>query len=306
MITLKQLNHLQAICQYGTLHGAAKAVHLTHSALTRSLHNLEEALGITLFERHKTGMEPTEFCKKILIQSEQVLLAVKDIERDANLARNIEDGRLHILVGPGTKGIVLRETLPRFFQLHPNIEIRITEAMPAEAKELLLKREADFLISGAGSFTGSEEMKIELLKPIPVQALVRNDHPLAGKQVSLNTLFEYPLVAASYFSSNHPFLKVLAQRLNKGVNLTPRVICSDNDTLKNILLKTDAWMASPNLEMYMDEDQLVVLDIPELNLTNKLSIIELVGRSRSPAAQKFLAICKDYFNDLEVEGTPAK
>ena len=299
MITLKQLKHLQAICQCGTLHGAAKSVHLTHSALARSLHNLEEALGLSLFERHKTGMEPTEFCANILAQSEQVLLAVKDIERDADLARNIEEGHLHILVGPGTKGMVLRESLPEFFKRYPNIEVRITEAMPQEAKELLIKREADFLISGSGSFTGSTELNIELLKAVPVQVLVRKDHPLVGKKINLTTLFEYPVVAASQLSSDHPFLKVLAQKLGGSINLTPKVICSDMGILKNIVLKTDAWLGTLNLEMNMDDGQLVTLDIEKLELTNKLSIIELVGRSRSPAAQKFLEICKKYFDELQ-------
>ena len=300
MITLKQLNHLQAICQYGTLHGAAKAVHLTHSALTRSLHNLEEALGIALFERHKTGMEPTEFCKKILLQSEQVLLAVKDIERDADLARNIEEGHLHIIVGPGTKGLVLRETLPEFFKRYPNIDIRITEAMPEDAKELLMKREADFLISGAGSFTGNTDLKMELIKPIPVQVLVRKDHPLVGQKLTLSKLFAYPLVAASQLSSDHPFLKELAKRLNSEVNLTPKIICSDSLILKSILLKTDAWTGSLCLELNIDDGQLVTLGINQLSLTNDLSVIELVGRSRSPAAQKFLEICKAHFDSLKL------
>jgi len=299
MITLKQLKHLQAICECGTLHGAAKSVHLTHSALTRSLHNLEEALGLALFERHKNGMEPTEFCANILAQSEQVLLAVKDIERDAGLARNIEEGHLHILVGPGTKGLVLRESLPEFFKLYPNIEVRITEAMPEEAKDLLIKREADFLISGSGSFTGSNELSIELLKAVPVQVLVRKGHPLAGKKVDLNTLFEYPLVAATQLSSDHPFLKEMALKLGTNFSLTPKIICSDTGILRKILLKTDAWLGSLSMEMNMENGELVVLDVVKLELTNKLSIIELIGRSRSPAAQKFLQICKRYFDELE-------
>jgi len=300
MITLKQLNHLQAICQYGTLHGAAKAVHLTHSALTRSLHNLEEALGISLFERHKTGMEPTEFCSKILLQSEQVLLAVKDIERDADLARNIEEGHLHIIVGPGTKGLVLRETLPNFFKQYPSIDIRITEAMPEDAKELLMKREADFLISGAGSFTGNTGLNIELIKPIPVQVLVRKDHPLVGQDITLAKLFTYPLVAASQLSNDHPFLKELAKKLNTEVNLTPKIICSDSLILKSILKKTDAWAGSLSLELNLEDGELVSLGIDQLSLTNNLSVIELVGRSRSPAAQKFLDICKAHFDALEI------
>jgi len=297
MITLKQLKHLQAICQHGTLHSAAASVHLTHSALTRSVQNLEEILGMTLFVRHKSGMEPTEFCKQILTQSEQVLLAVKDIQRDADMARNIEQGSLHILVGPGTKGLVTQRSVPYFFMKYPNINIRISEAMPKEASKLLLNREADFLISGAGSFTGSEGFNIELIKLIPMLPMASKNHPLMGKKVHWDELIEYPLVAASYLPKNHPFLTTLAKYIKKEVTLRPSVVCSDTLTLKNILLKTDAWMVSHSLDLTMDlnDGDLVPLNIQPFELVNNLSVIELKDRSRSPAAQKFIDVCKEQF-----------
>ncbi len=297
MITLKQLRHLQAICQHGTLHGAATAVHLTHSALTRSVQNLEEILGMSLFVRHKTGMEPTEFCHQILAQSEQVLLAVKDIQRDADMARNIEQGSLHILVGPGTKGLVTQRTVPEFFMKYPNISIRISEAMPKEASELLMNREADFLISGAGSFTGTEGFNIELIKPIAMLPMAAKNHPLMGKKVSWDQLIEYPLVAPSYLPENHPFLTTLAKYIKKDVKLWPSVVCSDTQTLKNILLKTDAWMISHSLELTMDINDVEIkpLNVQPFELTNNLSVIELKDRSRSPAAQKFIDTCKKQF-----------
>jgi DNA-binding transcriptional LysR family regulator len=300
MITLKQLRHLQAICQHGTLNGAANAVHLTHSALTRSLQNLEEVLGVSLFERHKSGMQATPFCLKILSQSEQVLLAVKDIQRDAELEKNIEQGSLHILVGPGTKALVLRETLPEFFMRHPGIDVHITEAMPDEARKLLLTREADFLISGAGSFSGNEGLNIELIKSVPVKAFARKNHPLMGEKISWPQIAQYPLVAASYFPDNHPFLKILAAAIKSDMPLIPKIICSDTQTLRNILLKTDAWVIAAGLDILDDSDgtKVGMLDLHPFELQNKLSIIEIVGRSRSPAAQEFIDICKQYFNGL--------
>ena len=300
MITLKQLGHLQAICQHGTLNSAASAVHLTHSALTRSLQNLEEVLGVTLFERHKSGMQPTAFCLKILMQSEQVLLAVKDIQRDADLEKNIEQGSLHVLVGPGTKSLVTREALPDFFMKYPGVNIRISEAMPEEAKDLLLKREADFLISGAGSFSGSDDFNIELIKAIPVDAYARKGHPLVGEKMNWAQTLEYPLVTPSYFPDNHPFLKVMAEALGQDAPIIPKVICSDTETLRNLLLKTDAWMIAAGLELLenIEELGLARLNIDSFDLKNRLSIVELQGRTRSKAADKFIPICKCYFDNL--------
>ena len=47
MLTLKQLKHLMAIHQHGSIHRAAEALYITQPALTRSLGNLEEAFWST-------------------------------------------------------------------------------------------------------------------------------------------------------------------------------------------------------------------------------------------------------------------
>ncbi len=302
MITLKQLVHLQAICQYGSLQDAANAVHLTRSALTRSLHNLEEILGLALFERKKNGMQPTDFCLEMLAQSEKVLLAIKDMQRDAHMARNLEKGSLVILVGAGARSLILRQILPEFSLKHPNIEVRISEAMPEEAKQLLFKREADFLISGDGSFSGNDDFSVEMIKAIPMLIFVRKDHPLAHKELDFLALLNFPLVTASYFSPDHHFLEKLSKLTKQEIKLSPKIVCSDYIALKKIVLNSDSWLVSPKLDMFMDNElndgQLVSLPLAKMELKNNLSAIELTDRSRSPAAQKFMDMCKHHFDEM--------
>jgi len=302
MITLKQLVHLQAICQYGSLQDAANAVHLTRSALTRSLHNLEEILGLSLFERKKNGMHPTDFCLEMLAQSEKVLLAVKDMQRDAHMARNLEQGSLVILVGAGARSLILRQILPEFSLAFPNIEVRISEAMPEEAKQLLFKREADFLISGDGSFAGSDDFTVEIIKAIAMRIFVRKNHPLANMKLNFLSLIKFPLVTASYFSPDHPFLKKLSKVTKQEIKVSPKIVCSDYIALKKIVLNTDSWLVSPALDMFMDSEmddgELISLDLGKVELKNNLSTIELADRSRSPAAQKFIDMCEHHFRDV--------
>ncbi|MEH6344785.1 MAG: LysR family transcriptional regulator [Bermanella sp.] len=304
MITLKQLKHLQAICQYGSLQDAAKAIHLTRSALTRSLHNLEEILGLALFERKTNGMQPTDFCLNVLAQSEKVLLAVKDIQRDADMECNIEQGSLVILVGAGARSLILRQVLPKFALAYPNIEVRISEAMPDEAKELLLKREADFLISGDGSFSRSEDFTFEIIKSIPVFILVRKGHPILEKELNLVSLLSYPLVTASYFSPEHPFIKKISEKFKIDIKVTPKIVCSDNIALKEIVLNSDSWLVSPKFNIMMDTElddgQLASFTFGDLELKTDISTIELADRSRSPAAKKFLKMCHEYFDNIEL------
>ncbi len=72
--------------------------------------------------------------------------------------------------------------------------------------------------------------------------------------------------------------------------MSPKIVCSDYIALKKIVLKTDSWLVSPNLDMFMDREmddgELIALNLGQVELKNNLSTIELADRSRSPAAQK--------------------
>ena len=82
------------------------------------------------------------------------------------------------------------------------------------------------------------------------------------------------------------------------VTQLPNIICSDYPTLKNILLETDAWLIAPPIELAesLESGDIIQLDIQEPNLHTELSVMEQVGRTRSPAAAAFIQICQDYFD----------
>jgi LysR family transcriptional regulator, regulator for genes of the gallate degradation pathway len=60
---LPNLRHLRAHCEivaHGSISAAAKAVHLSQPAITKAIANLEASTGMTLFQRRRTGMVPTD------------------------------------------------------------------------------------------------------------------------------------------------------------------------------------------------------------------------------------------------------
>ena len=60
MIDISLLQQLAAFAEYGTLSATAERLHTSQPAMTRSMHRLEDELGVTLFIRSKNRMELNE------------------------------------------------------------------------------------------------------------------------------------------------------------------------------------------------------------------------------------------------------
>lgn len=90
MIELYQLEHLLAIAKYKTMTKAAQELHLSQSALSRSVQRLEDDLQVTLFERQKNrvalnsnGELAVEYAKKVLDQMEELVAHVRTFDRNS-------------------------------------------------------------------------------------------------------------------------------------------------------------------------------------------------------------------------------
>ncbi|MDE6953322.1 MAG: LysR family transcriptional regulator [Erysipelotrichales bacterium] len=88
MIELEQLIHLIAFDEYKTLSHAAKELHISQPVLTRSMQKLEEALGLTLFERTKnrihfneTGLLAVELARRIVSDAKNMKIQLKEFNR---------------------------------------------------------------------------------------------------------------------------------------------------------------------------------------------------------------------------------
>ncbi|WXL24940.1 LysR family transcriptional regulator [Ectopseudomonas mendocina] len=292
MLTLKQLRHLQAVIRHGSIHKAADSLHVTPPALTRSLAILEEELGVQLFDRSKSGMQPTPFCDQIQYRCAQLLNDVDDLMREASLYRKVDSGRLNLGVGRAIREIALRPVLPEFISLYPKIQIHITEGNPDELVFGLRNRQFDLVLAGFSGVLDVEGLSCQEMHTLPSPIFVRQGHPLQGREgISLLELYEYPMLSASQLSVGHP----ISQFLAKPTGQPPEVhlLSSDYELLKQTLLRTNAWLPAPitQLAEELESGRLVTLDVPSWKFNAQISAIELSGRTRSPAVQHFIELC---------------
>ncbi|CAM3852736.1 LysR family transcriptional regulator [Vreelandella rituensis] len=142
MIELRHLRTLAALRETGSLVEAADRVHLTQSALSHQLKDLEARLESTLFVRKTRPVEFTRAGLRLLALGDQVLPQVRMAERDLARLAGTEQGRLHMAIECHSCFQWLMPTVDHFRDHWPEVEIDIPsghhfDPLPALAREQL-------------------------------------------------------------------------------------------------------------------------------------------------------------------------
>lgn len=100
--SIRMLRHFIAASQTGNIHRAAKTQSLTQSAITKSIKQLEEGLGVPLFDRSSTGVSLTSYGHALYARAKRVEAECELIEKELSEMASGHAGRLTI--GAGRSG----------------------------------------------------------------------------------------------------------------------------------------------------------------------------------------------------------
>jgi DNA-binding transcriptional LysR family regulator len=136
----EDLRTIKAIGEHGGLSGAAIALSINHSTVARRLATVEEILGVALFDRRRTGYQPTAAGIEILALSERVEQDIISVAR--RVAGNAERhaGELRITTSDALLYDFLTPIIVDFQRIHPDIRV---EVLVGNAPLNLARGEAD-------------------------------------------------------------------------------------------------------------------------------------------------------------------
>jgi len=144
--TIKQLQYLVALRQYGHFGKAADACFVTQSTLSAGLRELETLLGITLVERTRRVVRFTALGEKVADKAVRVL---RDAEELAELARaegKPLHGELRMGVIPTIAPFLLPAMLPRLRREWPSLKLFLREETSQAACEALHRGQLDCVL----------------------------------------------------------------------------------------------------------------------------------------------------------------
>ncbi|MCY0965139.1 LysR family transcriptional regulator [Parathalassolituus penaei] len=197
MLEIKHLRTLVALRDGGTLVEAARRLHLTQSALSHQLKDLEDRIGVSLFLRKTKPLRFTRAGLEILQIADQLLPQLRQCESTIRKLAGGESGRLHMVIECHSCFEWLMPAINHFRDHWPDVEIDLTTSFHFDPLPALTRGDIDLVITS----DPEPDPQIHYQPLFRYQSLlaIANQHPLTARtsiepaDLSNETLIHYPV-----------------------------------------------------------------------------------------------------------------
>jgi DNA-binding transcriptional LysR family regulator len=272
-----------AIAERGSFSRAAEDLHITQTALSRRMQNLEAFLGVKLVERTTRSVALTAIGQNFLPQARRLLadlgLALVEIRETGRSLR----GDVTIACVPTVGVHYLPRIVQQYATLYPENRIKILDHASSGVAAAVLQRAAEFGINMQGP-EHPELTSVPLLKDRFV-LVCRDDHPLARKpRIAWKQLESHPLILAGAESGNRPLLDVALAK--QDVNLRPFYEVQRSSTAVGMVAQGVGVTVAPGLAVQKGAyPRLRVVPLVDPVVSRTLVLLSRTRAHLTPAAQ---------------------
>ncbi|MBN8290641.1 LysR family transcriptional regulator [Rhodobacter sp. NTK016B] len=287
--------HLTAFVTVSALHSlgrAAEQMHITQPALSRIIRNLEETLGVRLFERHPLGMTLTAHGQAFLPRAELLLADWSAAIEEQRHISALTTGTLRIGCVAGAVKPHLNRALQIMLKRHPGLRIIATEAIEDKLTDALVAGQIDLAVAGEIEGWARYGLRQSYYASDSWNLFVAPDHPLCAlTKPSLSDLLTYRWVMVPEDSIARDHLRAVF-----GTQSLPPPDCVMQT--RSITVAAATLVGSDYITMMPDSllesevalGRLVKLPFEPLAWHRALFLYRRDKGSLSPAAREFIAI----------------
>ena len=182
------------VAKCGNLSQAAKQLLNNQPNLTRSIKNLEAALGCTLFSRTNRGVRLTPEGEQLY---RHVRIAVEQLEAgEAELrqSRALQTGTVFLAASEGALRCLLLPVLESFRARYPGVRLRISNYSTPQAIAALRETTADFAIVTTPVLHAASYVQTNIRRIQEVAVCAPTFRDLLGRKITLEELRAHPLI----------------------------------------------------------------------------------------------------------------
>ncbi len=181
-ITFKQFRYFLAVSEAASVASASRMLNIAQSAITKSVLELEDTVGLKLFERSSKGMVLTQDGHRFQISARKVISAVAEAALIDRGHTEELSGNLTIGVTSLVAGYYLADLFARFQKSHPSVKLTVIEDQPQFLEHLLVNGELDLAIMISNALSDPRALQVEVLTSSTNRVWLSANHPLAKLQ----------------------------------------------------------------------------------------------------------------------------
>ncbi|MBN6772695.1 transcriptional regulator CynR [Pseudomonas granadensis] len=173
---LRHLRYLLAVADHGGFTRAAEALHVSQPTLSQQIRQLEESLGVTLFDRTSRTVRPTDAGAAYIECARRVLVELEAGKRALHDVKDLSRGTLRLAMTPTFMAYLVGPLVRDFAARYPAIRLQIFELSMDDIETGLADDSLDIAIA----FTPVRNAEIECIPAFTetLAIMVGREHPL--------------------------------------------------------------------------------------------------------------------------------
>ncbi len=164
---------LVALGDTGNLNRAAEGLGISQPAISKLLKELEDGLGVALFERHARGVVPTLYGETMIRHARRLQNTLDNVYSEVDALRQGQQGHVRIgtILTPCAE--LLPEVVGRAKQRFPSLELSIRTGSSRDLMAILDDGELDFLVARFFAGSHQHDLRFEPLAKEPLRICAR-------------------------------------------------------------------------------------------------------------------------------------
>jgi DNA-binding transcriptional LysR family regulator len=260
VLDVRRLRVLREVARHGSLAAAADVLSYTPSAVSQQIAALEREAGAVLLERRARGVVLTEAGHTLVEHAEQILAQLDAAAVALQELAELKRGRLRMASFATAGATVLPRAVDLFRARHPEVELTVWSASPAQSLAWLREARLDLALTVDLPESPAEGVAVTHLFDDSFRLGIRRDHPLAAKpDIRLEDLERETWIDVPDTLSGGKALRIAC----RAAGFEPKVSFeSDDYTAIRELVGAGAGLALlPELALYPPHDGVLLQDL---------------------------------------------
>ena len=295
-ITFRQLTVLEAVARNLSFTKAAEELHLTQPAVSMQIKQIEESVGLPLFEQigkkvylTEAGNEMYTYCRSIQQQLEEAENVIENL-------KGVKQGKLTIAVA-STANYFAPKILAGFNKEHESVKINLDVTNRQGLLEHLQNNDTDVVIMGRPP--KEMDLEAESFMENPLVLIAAPDHHLVNrKNISIQDLQKETFIIREKGSGTRTAIEKFFRE--KGAPLESTINMSSNEAIKQAVQAGLGLgiVSIHTLELELELNRVAVINAEEFPILRHWYIVYRKGKRLSPIATAFKSYVVNHASQL--------
>ncbi|GLS16872.1 LysR family transcriptional regulator [Hydrogenophaga electricum] len=229
--------YLDAVARAGSIRKAAEKLHVASTALNRMILELEEQAGTPLFERLPRGVRPTAAGEVLIHAVRRSLADLRSAESHIEQLRGLVRGTVRVGCAESVATDLIPSAVVQYQAQHPGVQFQVVSGVTHHLVGLLGQDEVELVL--VHDPAPSDDLRVISRLHQPLCAMVRPDHPLAGREsLRLAECQQYPVALGDRSFGSRRLLDAVMDRSR--LSMRPLIEASTVQLLKEFTRQTGA------------------------------------------------------------------